>query len=746
MGKSRLLEELRIRALVEGITVLNGQAVLDGGLPYQLWRAPLRRLALTTEIDDVDAGILRDLIPDIGSLVNRAVPPAANVEGAAYQQRLVGMIISLFQRQTEPILLLLEDIHWSSESLEVLKVLSGIVKELPLLIVATYRQDERPNLPDELPLLQVMHLERFPREHIAALSVSMLGETAHQEQLIDLLTRETEGNVYFLVEVVRVLAEEAGRLSEVGRKILPERVLAGGIQNIIQRRLERVPQEGRPLLQLAATTGRELDLDLLKQVKGTVDVEEWLTICSNCAVLEVHDGKWRFAHNQLRLATLEALTKEVERDLHRQIALAIMKVYADIPEHALSLAQHWRAAGDAEQERLYAQKAGEHALRINNFAEAIPLFERALELTPAGQDARAARADLLVKLGEALQYTGNYDRALEHVQEGLALWRVLNEAAGAGKALNLMGDLAWRQGNYAEAHQVCEEALRLCRQAGDQRGVAKALNRIGMVQQEQGKYDEAHTYFSESLAVAEAQNDRQSMTDAINNLGVMNFSQGNYDKALEYFEQTLAIARSTGERRKAAAALLNLGGVAGAQGAFERASGYLTETLGICRSIGERRGVALALHNLGTVAYDRKDYAAALPYLEESLEISRAIGNRLGEAQTLAGLGDVMRAQGSGGEARLVYRQALAIADKAQIVPMMLTILVGLAEVTPDYTESIPWLALVMAHPATPQHRRDEATTVLDRLSAELNMAETQMLVERGKALELDTVMREILG
>jgi tetratricopeptide (TPR) repeat protein/tRNA A-37 threonylcarbamoyl transferase component Bud32 len=750
VGKTRLLEELRIRAMVEGITVLQGQGAADGGLAYQLWRSPLRRLMLTTEMDDVDAGIVKDLIPDIETLLEHEIPEAAPVEGAAYQQRLIGTIVSIFQRQTQPLLLLLEDIHWTTESLEVLKVLNGIVKELPLLIVASYRHDERPSLSNDLSNMQLMKLERFGREHIAELSASMLGEAAKQKSLIDLLTRETEGNVYFLVEVVRVLAEEAGRLSEVGRKMLPERVLAGGIDNLLQRRLARVPEDYRGLLELAAVGGRELDLNLLRNANGTHNLEDWLTICANCAVLEGEDNKWRFAHNKLRLVTIDSIVPERAADLHRKTALAIETTYPDQPEQNTVLVHHWHKAGDHFKERIYAQLAGDYALRINNFVEAIGYYERALELLPEtthpDDDIRASRDDLLISLGEALQYTGDYATATRHVQEGLELARAVREERDIAKALILLGDLAWRQGNYGEAKTVCEEGLEVCRAVNDLRGIAKALNRIGMVYQEQGDYVNANRNFRESLEVASDNNEPQGMTDAINNLGVIAFTQGKLEEATGYFEKTLSIARSTGERRKAAAALLNLGGAAGAQEKYDDAQGYLEETLEICRSIGERRGVALALHNLGVVSYDRKEYQKSLPYLEESLMISRSIGNRFGEAQTLSQMGDVLRMLGDKPDAIDLYRQAMEIAEKVKIVPMLLNILVGLSDVTEEKERALLWLGLVTAHPSVSQGTRKRANSLLESWAAHFNQEIFDAELERGKTLDLMEVVREILA
>ncbi|MFN8373173.1 MAG: serine/threonine-protein kinase [Anaerolineae bacterium] len=147
VGKSRLLDELRTRALVQGIPVLKGQGVAEGGMSYQLWREPLRRLVLNAGMSDEEAGIVKEIVPDLEMLLERAVPDVMPLEGSPHRQRLQKTIIALFEKQTEPLLLVLEDLQWAQESLDVLKSLLSVVQGLPLMIVCNYRIDERPELP-----------------------------------------------------------------------------------------------------------------------------------------------------------------------------------------------------------------------------------------------------------------------------------------------------------------------------------------------------------------------------------------------------------------------------------------------------------------------------------------------------------------------------------------------------------------------------------------------------------------------
>ncbi len=264
VGKSRLVDELSTKAMVKGALVLRGQGVAEGGLPYQLWREPIRRLVLSTELSDLEASVLKELVPDVGDLLGRDVADAPKLEGEAHQQRLMLTGVDVFRRQKQPVVLLLEDLQWARESLEPLKQFSQVIEGLSLLVICNYRDDERPNLPEKLPDMQIMSLNRLSPDETTELSESMLGETGNRPHVMDLLQRETEGNVFFLVEVVRALAEDAGRISDVGRETLPETVFAGGVQQVVQRRLSRVPESAQPLLKLAAVAGRQLDLAVLR--------------------------------------------------------------------------------------------------------------------------------------------------------------------------------------------------------------------------------------------------------------------------------------------------------------------------------------------------------------------------------------------------------------------------------------------------------------------------------------------------
>lgn len=403
VGKSRLIAELRTLAMVHGCWVAEGQSVTDGGSYYQEWLPMLRALCFRDEVSDAEAMVLKDLIPDISELLGRPVADAPPIKPEAALQRLTNTIVALLQRQTKPLLLVLEDLHWiRSESQALLVQLCRSVPELPLLLVGTYRSDESPELPQKLPAFRSLHLSRLTPQGIARLSESMLGPVGQQPQLIDYLLRQTDGNVFFLVEIVRALAEQVGELERIGQGELPENVLTVGIERIVERRLDKVSSSYLPLLEFSATLGRKLDTDALGRVFPEVPLRDFLIDCANAAVLESQGTEWRFAHDKLREAIRKGMDAEQRKALHRKVAETLEDLYTGKEREALyaSLAFHYKEAGVPEKALQYFVQAGDTATKLYIYDQARSHYAAAEALLPSLKEESAGprvRIDLLLK-------------------------------------------------------------------------------------------------------------------------------------------------------------------------------------------------------------------------------------------------------------------------------------------------------------------------------------------------------------
>jgi tetratricopeptide (TPR) repeat protein len=661
IGKSRLLDELRIQALVNGAVLLRGQEVAEAGSSYGLWVDVLRRVAATTDLSDLEAGVLKAIVPDMAALLGRTVPDAPEVDAAAGQQRLISTVVDVIVRMPEPVLLLLEDLHWSNESLDILRALLRVVNECSLLIVASYRDDERPGLPAELAGAFSLKLERLPEPSVAELALAMLGEGARQTEILELLQRETEGNVFFLVEVLRALAEDAGGLGRIGGKALPARIMAGGVQQIIRRRLNRVPAEAHALLKRAAVAGRGLDLALLATFLPAVEnadalLQDWLTTCANATVIERQDGRWRFAHDKLRESLMADLSESERPALHRQVAEAIERLYPQDDTHAAALAEHWQAAGDTVKEAHFAGRAGMAAAVRYAHDDALAFLDRALRLLP--ESAAEARFDLLKTRLQIHHLRG------EREPQGRDLAALRTLAAGLDARRRAMVQLQSAvlkvaTGDFAGAIADASAAADAARTAGDPHTEAEAQVEWGTALWRQADYPAARAHFERILPTVEGTPRLKAY--CLRNLGVINARLAQFEAAEKFNQQALDYFQRLGDRVGESAVLRDLGAITFLRGNFPRSRKFSEAALQRSREIGDRVGEGMALNNLGVVADSEGDYVSVRLYLKQALELKQLTGDRQGEASTLLNLGFFSLAEGDYGSARFFCEEALNI-------------------------------------------------------------------------------------
>lgn len=634
VGKSRLLDELRVRALVKGLQVFRGDAVAQNAMPFQLWRQPLRRLVLSADLSDGQVDLLRQLVPDIHKLLNREPGDTTYTGSSAVQDT----ILSVLSSQKYPVVLILEDLQWASESLDILQRVIRIVKNMPLLILGSYRNDEQPTLPEKLPGSQTLTLERLPQDAIGELAYSMLGDAGRDKGMVKFLEKQTEGNIFFLVEVVRALAEEAGRLDQVGRDTLPMKVFTGGMQSIVQRRLSQIPDWGQPLLQQAALIGRDIDLKLLEALMPTLDsapeINKWLLACSNAAVLEVREEMWRFAHDKLREGTLLSIPEGDLPQLHLHIAEAIETIYPDASEYAGALADHWGAAGDTVKQWHYAKLAGQQALEISVYPEALQYLQIALDNIEVAQR-EANRPQILCQMGTAHRYQGNHERASELFNQSLIFAEEYVDLHTKTEVLRQLGSIKRNQGHYEEALHHFSESLALARQLDDKNTEGLVLSNLGDVHRMLGHLEEAINYHQQALSIARQINNQWLEGISLDNLGGVYLDKAQYDRAIEYQKDALELFKSNGNRRSEGIAWSNLGQSQQSILRYDDALASYQKSLTIVQDIGDIVGESICLDNLGDLYQDLGDLDVALDYYNRSLNLTRQAGNRRNEANRL---------------------------------------------------------------------------------------------------------------
>lgn len=385
IGKSRLVEELRCQALLDGFLVVHAQAQNEGAFPLQLWREPLRTLCVYSAVDETIERTLKPVLPDLELLLGRPLISTVSNDPFGTPHRIASATSSLLAKTPQPTLLIFEDLHQAdSASLELLHILRERLAGLSVLLVGTFRSADRSVVERQFPgvtMIQLRPLEPTEQDRLAS---SLIGNTAMRAELRELIQRDAGGHPLFLKEVLRELLTQAGSVEDLMNAALPTRVASGGMLAVIRQRLARVPGVYVELLKHCAVAGRRLDLPLLGSMTGSlrVDLPAFLVMGQELGILEHFDREWRFTHDLLHEQIVSGLSEAQRISLHLVIAKATLSVYPDSLPHAATLAFHFEAAREPSAAICHHLRAAEYALQMDAAKVALAHVDSVFLLLP----------------------------------------------------------------------------------------------------------------------------------------------------------------------------------------------------------------------------------------------------------------------------------------------------------------------------------------------------------------------------
>jgi tetratricopeptide (TPR) repeat protein len=477
--------------------------------------------------------------------------------------------------------------------------------------------------------MQVIKLERLDDGGIAQLSASMLGEAGQRPAVLELLKKESEGNVFFLVEVVRYLAEDAGNRRDIGSKTLPAQVFAGGVQKVIQRRLEQVPANARALLRAAAIVGRHLDLEVLRIIDPAIHLEEWLTACSNAAVLDVLNERWRFAHDKLREGLLSVMSDDERRNLHKQVAAALEKVYTEaLDEQAVIIGEHYDQAGEQAQAIEWYIRAGQHARDTYAPESAISYYRKVLNFwnENSKQSPLSQQIQVYKWLGEMLNWQAAYNEAAQTFAAMRAIAETSGDKLAEAHAWYGIASTQMYQGELRLALESIAHVEEIARAQDAALELVRVLYMKGWSLFNLGNTEEALGLGEQVLALSEKHGYLPHTADSLNLLGVVHATLGQYQEAVSRFERALKTFQELGDRVQVAFMINNLGVIAEKLGDYQRALERYQEAITLAREIGHRNGEMLYRSNLCEARIRLGEYAAAESDLLQLIHIAETAG------------------------------------------------------------------------------------------------------------------------
>jgi class 3 adenylate cyclase/tetratricopeptide (TPR) repeat protein len=433
IGKTTLVAQAARSAHSSGANVLYGHCEEGLSVPYQPWIAVLTQL-----IDQADEALLHEFVESNGSALARLVPRLArrlsmDAPGSgsdAETERfliLEGVVRLLALASTRaPLVVVLDDLHWvDAASLQLLRHLVASATAMSVMVVGTFRESDlsrsHPLTGALADLRRVASVDRIDLQGLEDVEIIDLLAAAAGHDVADdgvalahALRRETAGNPFFLVEVIRHLADTGAFVQDEGRWVLsidPAHLdLPTSVREVVAHRVARLGEDTEQALSMASVIGRDFDIEVLSELLGSnedrlLDLLEGAIGAGLVSESDDEAGRYRFVHALIQHTLYQDLGTTRRQRVHQRVAETLEARNSDNDDHVADLARHYLAATrptDVTKALHYARRAGDLALASYAPLDAVSWYSQALELLtgqPSGGD--RDRCALLVALGTA---------------------------------------------------------------------------------------------------------------------------------------------------------------------------------------------------------------------------------------------------------------------------------------------------------------------------------------------------------
>src|SRR5277367_3203367 len=495
-GKSRLFFEFKAKhqsgwMVLEAFSVSHGKAsaylpVID--LLHGYFRIVgddderSRRAKVIGSVLALDRA-LEDALPYLFALLGivEGDDPLAQMDGQVKRQRTLDSIKRLLLRESinQPLMVFFEDLHWiDDETQAFLNLLADSIGTARLLLLVNYRPEYSHQWNSKTYYTQ-LRLDPLGTESAGEMLQSLIGDAPELASLKDLIVDKTEGNPFFMEEIVQALHEE-GALARNGAvhltRALDALKIPTTVQAILVSRIDRLPGAEKELLQILAVIGTAFSLALAREVIKQPE-DELNRMLSDLQLAEfiyeqpaVGDVEYTFKHALTQEVAYNSLLTERRKTLHERVGSVIETLYSDsLDDHVDQLAHHYRRSVNAAKAIQYMSRAAEQAVARNAFNQAVVGYKDGLaRLSGIADQAERERreAALQVGLGGVLSMGNPADAGIEDVY-----LRARELCARSGDSEGLFSTLfglrrAYSyQAKFSRALELCEEMLKIARDA-----------------------------------------------------------------------------------------------------------------------------------------------------------------------------------------------------------------------------------------------------------------------------------------
>jgi predicted ATPase len=693
-GKTRLAREVIVQATLDGAVVLSGACYeYEAATPYLPFVEAFRRWVR----EQKDDAKLREVIGEHASQIAKLAPEVETRLGPfparhalpAHEERLLffdavtDVLARLAQRQS--LLFYLDDLHWADGgTLWLLGHLVRNLREARVLIAASYRDTE---LDRAHPLAKALVewnrerfttrivLKRFNAQETRAQIAALLDENISGD-FSEAVYRETEGNPFFVEEVMKALVEQGSVRRESGqwkRCELADLVIPQSVKEAIGNRLDRVSPECNETLRAAAVLGKSFTIDELMAAADGQNENKLLDAldeaCGAQLLAADRDEAFVFTHDKIREVLYEELNPIRRRRLHLRTAEGLEQHRERAPVAVETLAHHFIHAGEYERGLNYAKQAAAEAERIFAYDEAMAAYGRALECaeslglpqeTLALEEAMGKTTQLA---GDSLRATEHFERALalasdpgdrarlqcqaatslvtlgdqrglEYVRQALTVFDPKNNPVETARALAIEGRFHHLAGRQEQAIELLKQAAELMANVPEQKTltgfaamtVTDIYAFLAGVYQHLGRFADGNVWARRAVEFGNKHEVPLAQALGYEYLGENCMNAGDWQEALEHAAREREIAARTHSRERQAWTYLVTSLSYGMSGDVKTAEHEFREGMAQAESIGELRLALLLKGNLAILLADLGRFEEAFRSARENYRSAEALG------------------------------------------------------------------------------------------------------------------------
>ena len=468
---------------------------------------------------------LEDTLPYLFGLLGivEGDDPLAQMDGQVKKRRTLEAIKRILLRESlnQPLMVIFEDLHWIDEQTqELLNLLADSIGTAKFLLLANYRPEYSHQWNNKTYYTQ-LRLDPLGKESAEEMLSALLGDGHDLQPLKRLIIERTEGNPFFMEEMVQVLLDE-GALVRDGTVVKLTRLLGDlkippTVQAILAARIDRLPPDEKRLLQTLAVLGREFALSLVRQVVSVAD-DDINQMLGKLQLAEfiyeqpaAGDIEYVFKHALTQEVAYNSLLIEQRKALHECAGQALESIFAEqLDDHLDELVRHYSRSDNAAKAVEYLGRAGRQAMQRSAHTEAIELLTSALELLrrlPDRPERDQLELELQTTLGPVLMITKGW--AAPEVEQVYVRAHELSQQSEVAtqrfSALIGLYGLAFERGKLLAARELEEQLLSFAQQQQTPALVLEAHHACWSTALSLGELTAAQTHIEKGLALYDPQ-------------------------------------------------------------------------------------------------------------------------------------------------------------------------------------------------------------------------------------------------